>query len=82
MASLLKQAESAALNLLSDAIGEHNTASRYCCGGRVATSTNNRAAWEGPESLESDSVHRPSPLDLNSYILRLDDPSSKVSNDN
>jgi hypothetical protein len=77
MASLLKQAESAALKFLSDAIGQNDTTSRYCCGGRVAPSLNSKVAWEALEDFEPDSVHRASSLHLNNYILRYDDPAEK-----
>lgn len=77
VASLVKQYESAALKQLSDAIDKHETASRYCCGRRVATSLNAKIRWEALEVLESDSDHRLSPPDLKSYILRFDDPVDK-----
>ena len=77
MASLLKQAESAALKILSDVINEDEATTTYCCGGRVATSLNNKVAWEAPEVLGSSSIPRPSKLDLNSYTFRFDDPSKK-----
>jgi hypothetical protein len=77
VASLVKQCESAALKQLSDAIDKHETASRYCCGGRVATSLNKKIRWEALEVLETDSDHRLSPPDLNSYILRFDDHVDK-----
>jgi hypothetical protein len=81
MASLLKQAETVALTQLSDTIGEHEVASQYCCGGRLSDSLNKKVAWEPLEGVE-DPEHLPTSPNLNSYILRFDNPAEKGTSRN
>jgi hypothetical protein len=81
MASLPTQAEAAALTQLSDAIGEHEAASRYCCGGLFSDSLNKKVAWEPLEGVK-DPEHLPTSPNLNSYILRFDNPAEKGTSRN